>query len=130
MKKLALLAGILVAINIVSAQDSPERTPRERAKIKIEEFKERLQLTDDQIDDIKAMKEKYRPEFEDIKKDESKSKSDKMRAAADIIEKQEANMASILNEDQMAEWKEIQGEVRDRRHKRRERKRERRREGN
>ncbi|MEM7297282.1 MAG: hypothetical protein AAF391_03345 [Bacteroidota bacterium] len=124
MKKIALIVGILVAVNIVSAQDGPQRTPRERAKVKIEEYKERLQLTEDQIDDLKAMKEKYRPEMEDIRKDESKSRSDKMRAAADVIEKQEEEMASILNEDQLAEWKEIRGEVKDRRHKRRERRRE------
>lgn len=116
MKKLILVLGILVAANILVAQDR-ERAPR-KAEIKIEEYKERLNLTNDQETQWEEVRAKYRPEFKAIKQDESKSRSEKMRAAADVEEQKEADLAEILSEDQLQELAVIKSEIRQKRRKR------------
>ncbi len=125
MKKITLLIGLLVAVNILLAQDRREAA-REKAKVKIEEYKERLELTEDQIAELKKLREGAKPELEAIRNDDSKSRSEKMRAQADIMENQEAEVAKILNEDQLAELEVIKKEVRANREKRRDKRKERR----
>ena len=83
----------------------------QRADLKLEEYKERLELTDVQVEDWKVLREKYKPELKSIRSDESKSKADKMRAAADIVEKQQKELADILSENQFAELQIIREEV-------------------
>ena len=124
MKKVTLIIGILLATNILFAQGRREDA-KGKAKAKIEEYKERLNLSDEQLADIKEIREKYKPEMQEIRNDEATSKSDKMRAAADVIEKQEAEMAELLTSEQQEEWKEIRAEIKERREVRRERRRER-----
>ena len=127
MKKITLIFGILIACNSILAQGRPDGPPPgERDKVKIEEYKTRLQLSDDQVSELRAMKEKYKPQMEEIRTDESKTRSEKMRAAADVIEKQEAEIASILSEEQLTEWEKIREEVKANREERRERPKERR----
>ena len=128
MKKITLLIGLLVAVNILFAQDRREAM-KEKAKVKIEEYKERLELTDNQVADLKKLREEAKPELEAIRKDESKSRSEKMRARADIMENQEKEISNILNEDQLAELEVIRKEVRANMEKRRERRKERRGDG-
>ena len=94
MQKLTLIIGLLVAANILFAQGKREQM-REKAEVKIEEYKERLNLTEDQVADLKELRESIKPELEAIRKDESKSRSEKMRAHADIIEKQEEDTANL-----------------------------------
>lgn len=128
MKKLALIIGLVVAANILFAQGKREMM-RERAEIKIEEYKERLNLTDDQVEELKKVREEMKPEFEALRKDESKSRSDKMRAHADLIDKREARVSEILSEEQMAELKVIQKENKQKRMEMREKRKERRGDG-
>lgn len=120
MKKLLIIVGVLVAFNIVSAQ---EPTRKERIQSEIEAYKERLQLSDVQVAQLKEMHKKYRPEMKAIRDDESKSRSDKMRAAADIMEKKEDEIATILSNEQMAEWNVIRKEISSKRIARRENRR-------
>lgn len=127
MRRLFIILGLLVAGQIVWAQDGEK--VRERAKVKIEEYKERLELTEAQIAEIKSLREKYAPEVQAIREDESTSKGDKMRAMADIVDQREAEMEAILSEQQMTELKAIQAEVKENMQERRERRRERRKEG-
>ena len=133
MKKLALIVGLLVAVNILFAQGKREEM-KEKAEVKIEEYKERLNLSDKQENELKDLRAEMKPEFEALKKDESKSRSDKMRAHADLIEKREAKVAEILTEDQFAELQIIKEEVKqkrmDVREKRKERRQDRRGDGN
>ncbi len=128
MKKITLLIGLLVAVNILFAQDR-RGSAKEKAKIKIEEYKSRLELTEDQLADLKKLREEAKPELEAIRKDESKSRSEKMRARAEIMENQENEVASILNEEQLAELEVIKKEVRESVQKRRDRRKERRGDG-
>ncbi len=125
MKKFALIIGLIVAANILFAQGKKEMM-REKAELKIEEYKERLNLTDNQVDELKKVREEMKPEFEALRKDESKSRSDKMRAHADLIDKREAKVAEILTEDQFAELKVIQEENKQKRMDVREKRQERR----
>ena len=128
MQKLTLIIGLLVAANILFAQGKREQM-REKAEVKIEEYKERLNLTEDQVADLKELRESIKPELEAIRKDESKSRSEKMRAHADIIEKQEEEVAKILNDEQLTELEVIKKEVRENVKKRRDRRRDRRDDG-
>lgn len=117
MKKVSLLIGILMAGSILFAQDKKQGKPR--AEIKFEDYKERLELTDDQVEDWKDLREKYKPELKSIRSDETKSKADKMRAAADIVELQQEELANILSENQFAELQIIREEVKQNRKNRR-----------
>lgn len=132
MQKLTLIIGLLVAANILFAQGKREQI-REKAVVKIEEYKERLNLSDKQVNDLKDLREEMKPEFEALKKDESKSRSDKMRLHADLIDKREARVEEILTDDQFAELQIIKKEVKqkriDVREKRKERKKDRRGDG-
>jgi len=119
MKKFTLIIGILVAANILYAQDKSERI-RGKARVKIEEHKDRLNLSEDQIADLKSLKEEMKPEFEKLKTNESLSRPDKMRAHANLIEEREAAVAEILDEEQLAELEVIRKEVKERRKERRE----------
>ncbi|WP_424963491.1 hypothetical protein [Ekhidna sp.] len=129
MKKLTLIIGLLVAVNILFAQNRREAV-REKAEVKIEEYKERLNLTESQTADLKKLRESMKPELEAIRNDDSKSRSDKMRAKADIVEKQEKEVAKILNDEQLAELEVIKKEVRENVEKRRDRRKDRRGDGN
>ena len=125
MKKITLILGILVAANILVAQNKRAEV-RERGKVKIEEFKDRLNLTEAQVADLQQLREEMKPDFEALKKDESMSRPDKMRAHADLIEERQAEVEKILDDEQLAEWKEIQKEVKEKRGERRERRHDRR----
>ena len=110
MKKLTLIIGLLVAVNVLFAQNRRDAA-REKAEVKLEEYKDRLNLSEDQLDEIKQVKESMKPELEALKADDSMSRSDKMRARADLIEKREAEIAKILDDEQLAELEVIKGEV-------------------
>ncbi len=114
MQKVILLIGMMVVGNIILAQE--KHSPTEGAGIRLEKIKERLELSDDQVNDWKEVKEKYRPELKEIREDETKNKPEKMRAAADVMEKQEADLAAFLSEDQFAELQIIREEAK-RKHK-------------
>ena len=125
MKKLIIVLGILVAVNVLVAQEIEQ----EQEKSKIQEFKTRLNLTDTQADQLMDLREKYMPEMKSLRSDESKTRSEKMRAAADIIEQRESEMKKILSESQLKELsilkKERRAHMRDRREKMKERMRKR-----
>lgn len=125
MRKLALIIGLLVAGNMLFAQDQ-KADDKEKPPVKIEEYKERLKLTETQLADLKQMRESLKPELEAIRKDEAKSRSERMEARATIMKKQEARVAEILDDKQEAELKEIHREIRDKVRKKRQRQRERR----
>lgn len=120
MRKLALIIGLLVAGNMLFAQDQ-KANDKEKPLVKIEEYKERLKLTETQLADLKKMRESLKPELEAIRKDEAKSRSERMEARATIMKKQEARVAEILDDKQEAELKEIHREIRDKVRKKRQR---------
>ncbi len=119
MKKTILILGMLVAFNMLMAQNGKGQ----RARVRIEEYKERLNLSDEQTEQLKDLKSKYRPQFKAIREDESKSKSDKMRASADLMDERETELDAILDDKQMAELKVIRQEMRDKAKERRASKR-------
>lgn len=98
-------------MNILVAQTREEA--RAKAEVKIEEYKERLNLSEEQVQQVKDLRTKYRPEFQSIRDDESKTKSDKMRARADLMDEREAELEEILDDEQMAELKVIRSEMRE-----------------
>lgn len=106
MKKLALFIGILLAANILFAQDE-----QEMMNLKLEEYKERMNLNEDQLAKWKEIKKTYRPQLKEIRDNESMERSDKMRAAADVVEKMDNEMKLILNEEQYKELQEIREEM-------------------
>lgn len=128
MKKLALIIGLMVAVNVLFSQERREEM-RDRMEMKIEEYKDRLNLTNDQVTDLKKVRESMKPELEALRADESKSRSDKMRAHADLIDKREAEVAKILNKEQLAELEVIKKEMKEKHMERRGKRMERRGDG-
>jgi len=121
MKKITLMIGILLAVNILFAQGRRGEMKNKR-RGKIEAYQDRLDLSEGQLNDIKEIKAKYKPEMEEIRNDQTKTRSDKMRAAADVVEKQETEINEILNQEQQEEWKKIRAEIKEHREAKREKK--------
>ncbi len=125
MKKFTLIIGLIVAANILYAQGKREKL-REGAQVKIEEYKERLNLTEDQLADLKVLREEMKPQLEEIRQNESLTKPDKMRAHADLLEERQEEVEKILDDEQLAELAVIRKEVMEKRAERREKRKERR----
>lgn len=125
MKKITLIIGILIAANILYAQNKKGKM-RHRAEVRIEEHKERLNLSEDQVEDLEKLKQEMKPQFEEIKKNESLSRPDKMRAHADLLEERQTEVEKILDDEQLAELEEIRKEFHERRKERMEERDERR----
>lgn len=129
MKKITLIVSMLVLISMVSAQEpqGQKRGPKgDRAEMKIEKLQEHLELTDDQVADLKKLSEDMKPEFEEIRNDESLERPDKMRAHADLIEKRDAEVAKILTEEQLTKLEELKEKRKAKRKERKGMKREKR----
>lgn len=122
MKKLIIALGILVAANVLVAQGTETN---EKIQKKREEIKTRLNLTDEQAEQLKALREKFRPELRSIREDETKSRSEKLRAVADLIDQKDLDLQGILNQNQIAELSVIRNEMQERRQERREKMRSR-----
>lgn len=120
MKKLTLIIGIMVASNVLLAQD-PEtgKGPKGNKEAIIEKHKERLELSDEQVEQLRDLRESLKPEFESLKNNETLSRPDKMRAHADLIEKREAEVAKILTDSQLEELEKIKEENKEKRKGRR-----------
>lgn len=122
MKKLILLLGIVVAGYAATAQqpkhgmDNPE---------KIEVFKEKLNLSDEQVDQMKALRKKHLEEMKAVKGDQSLSRADKMRKMADAVESHDEKLSEILTEEQMAELKTMREQRKQKGKKRRMQRRKR-----
>ncbi|MFK7954175.1 MAG: hypothetical protein AB8B73_15100 [Ekhidna sp.] len=108
MQKVILMIGMVLVASIAFAQGEGKK---DKPEIKIEEYKERLELSDNQVSDLKEMREKYRPQLREIRSDKSKDKADKMRAAADVMDLQQEELATILSESQFAELQIIREEA-------------------
>ena len=122
MRRLLIVLGILVAANVLVAQDTKTN---ERIQDRQEEIKTRLNLSDEQSEQLKALREKYRPELKSIRDDDTKSRSEKLRAVADLMDQKDADLQGILNQNQIAELSVIRKEMRQHRLGRRERMRDR-----
>ncbi|MEP5611626.1 MAG: hypothetical protein ABJP45_05220 [Cyclobacteriaceae bacterium] len=123
MKKLIILLGILVAANVLAAQDSEQAN--ERIESKRQEIKARLDLSDDQSEQLRELREKYRPEIQEIRTDETKTRNEKMRAVADLLDRKDADLQGILTQNQVAELTVMRKEMYTRRKLRREKMRNR-----
>lgn len=119
MKKLLLIIGILIAANVLLAQE--EKSTGDKAENFKEKLKNRLELTADQESQLKELRKKYGSELKSIRTDEEKLKSEKLYAAAAMMEKKESELASILSAKQLSELRTIKKEVRQKRINRRER---------
>jgi len=100
MKKLIIVLGILVAVNVLVAQDNQQTN--ERFESKRHAIKARLDLTDEQSEQLSDLREKYRPEIQNIRTDESKTRSEKMRAMADLVDQKDAELQGVLTQNQVA----------------------------
>ena len=129
MKKITLLLALLAFVNVLSAQSRREAA-KEKKEAKIEEYKDRLELSDLQMEEIKEVRMKYKPDLQEIRNDDSMEKSEKMRASADVIEQMEGDLAGVLTPSQLEEWKAIKKEVKENMENRKERRRGRRGGGN
>ncbi|MEP1095152.1 MAG: hypothetical protein ABJG78_08580 [Cyclobacteriaceae bacterium] len=109
MKKLIIVLGILVAANVLIAQDS--EWLEERIESRRQAINDRLDLTDEQFEQLKELREKYRPEIQSIRTDESKTRSEKMRAVADLVDEKNSDLTGILSQNQMAELTVLRKEM-------------------
>ncbi|MEM9340245.1 MAG: hypothetical protein AAGA66_16035 [Bacteroidota bacterium] len=108
MKKVVLLVGMFIAVNISIAQNVNNKWI---VQVKILEFTERLDLSDEQTNQIKKLNRKYWPQFKAAKEGETKTQKEKNQARSAIMNEREVELETILDEKQMAELKVIRQEV-------------------
>ena len=110
----ALLAGVPAVV----AQTNPAAAAPERAMKGLEEIKQRLSLTDEQIDQLrpimmnqmeqlKALRDNYAGETS------RRSRMKMAREAKGIQKETDKQLKTILSKEQMDEWKKIREEHRD-----------------
>jgi len=104
MKKLILLLGIVVAGYAVTAQQPQHGMDKSE---KIEVLKEKLDLSDEQVDQMKALRKMHMEAMKAVKDDQSLSRADKIRKMADAVEAHDEKLSEILTEEQMAELKSM-----------------------
>lgn len=117
MKNSKLIFGMLLMVFSSVSVQAQERPEKGQKQIAIERYKEQLKLSEDQVESLKSMKAKYSSQKKEIRNNDAQSKSEKMRLMADILENQQAEMAEILDESQLAEWKKIKEEMKAQRKK-------------
>jgi len=127
MKKLAsntalLLTSVLMSTQLIaqSPREGKQKNPEERAKRHMTKMMESIDgMTDVQKTDIQVLFAKYKPEMDALRKEsktkaqnvrkEMKPKMDELRTMLD------ADMSKVLNQEQMAQYKSFQVEVKKKR---------------
>lgn len=109
-KKLATTMLVLLIVSITSFS-----SPRE-LEDRVTEYSTRLELTEDQIAEIKPILEESSREktnlLEQIKKSNKKSEQRKLAKDLKRVEKGiDIQLSEVLTEEQSAEWKKIREEV-------------------
>jgi uncharacterized protein YdaT len=127
MKKLIIALGIVVAGFAATAQNP--QGPEEKNAIPMEKLQEELQLSESQLNEIKALRQDHFKQLKDIEEMSDMSRADKMRKRADAIEKHEQALSEILNEEQWATLQEMRENFTAKRKGARKQRRERRRGG-
>lgn len=82
-------------------------TIRENRFKKAEQLKKELNLSDQQAEEMHAIKEKYRPLKQEIKEDTSLSEADKKTKRKELRKAKKAEVKAVLSEDQYKKYKEL-----------------------
>jgi hypothetical protein len=90
---------------------SQERMTREKMA---EEFRVKLKLSDEQVEEWKGINEKYKPEFEALRSD-SLSRMEKGLMLLDIMERRDKDIKAMLTEEQVIIYTEMLEEIKERR---------------
>ncbi len=111
-KKLTMTMLVLLIVSITSFS-----SPRELDN-RVMDYTTRLELTEEQVDEIKPILEEASRERKDILEQikRSSKKSEQRRLAKDLkrVEKEiDAQLAEVLTEEQSAEWNRIKEEVKE-----------------
>jgi Spy/CpxP family protein refolding chaperone len=93
----------------IRAQEAPEAPKKEHGPRgnDVQVMKEKLGLTDAQVEQIKQIREDARAQMEKLKKDESLSKEDKMAAMKKIREATKAKVDAVLTPEQLEKAKAL-----------------------
>ena len=106
---IAIAAGILLAPEFASAQDANRegnrrapRSPEEQVKA----MKETLQLSDEQVDKVKAVLTKNQEKFKALREDQALSQEDRRAKMREAFQAMDEELKPILTPEQQAKWKE------------------------
>ena len=77
---------------------------------KAEKIKERLNLTDQQVEQYESVRLKYKPELKAIKENESLSKEEKKELKKEVKSRKNEEIKSFLSADQYTELEAIRKE--------------------
>ena len=108
MKKLILLI-LIAAVGFVQAEAQSDQNGKRKGKMDKAEMKqkrnERLNLNDDQSKKLDEINEKYATKMKAIREED---KSRNAEAYKELKDNREAEVKTVLDEKQFAEWKESQ----------------------
>ena len=114
MKNLFLLIlGATFSLGTLWAQSSgpgePPHKKQDQAQ-KLEQMKTELNLTEDQVEQLKAMHEKYKPQRQKIRYNEAMTQDEKKEAMKELNQAKQADLKQILTEQQYIKFTQMRKE--------------------
>lgn len=112
--KIAMMATIVLTIGTANAQDVTmeqvkSMTPEQIAEKQTETMKTKLQLTDEQVDDVYDINLKYASQVKSISAS-ADSRSTKAMGLKEVGQNKKADMSTVLTDEQMEQFKQMQEE--------------------
>ena len=101
MKKILLLLVFAVSFNFISSYGQDGAMLSE--ELNYEEYQDRLNLSEDQQKEIKAIQEKYKVDEDNLKQAKGMSRSEKASAYSDLLDKKNEEIAEVLTDEQEKE---------------------------
>lgn len=108
---LVLFLSFVLMISISCSQD---RAPRFSIEDQVKDLKQKLELTDEQTDQIKNILEEQREQMEKLRENADGDRSQMRDLFMQVREETDTKIKEILNDEQKEKYDEIQEERRNR----------------
>lgn len=119
MKRFILFTMIvLLGMGTIMAQDSSPQQKRDQSKAdKLEHLKTELNLTDDQVEQLKTVFETHKTKAQEIKANTALSDDERREAMKDLHQVRMGEIENILSDEQMEKFKVMRKQHREDGHK-------------
>lgn len=105
MKRIFLLTmTVLLSVGIMVAQAPQKKQHHPKGGDKLEQLKSDLNLSDDQVEQLKDVFEKYKPKMHEVKANESYSDDERREAMKELHAARKEEVKGILTEEQFEKF--------------------------
>ncbi|MGH7570388.1 MAG: Spy/CpxP family protein refolding chaperone [Gemmatimonadota bacterium] len=112
-RRIAVATGLL-AVLIATPTWAQERDQRHDPEEHLARLQEELDLTDSQVEQIRAIFEEQHPKFEQLHKQEGDDSESKREASRQLYEETHQRIIAVLTEEQRSRLEELHAEYQER----------------